>query len=150
MSASAFDAVVGAFLALARTAPALASGNVYEAGELDVLPEGKGQGLFVGMEGSSPQPVTLLTAPLDWQTIVRVDIVVRIDKRGADGALSCSDILAKLNQRVTADPTLGGVAVGAGVARVNVNRDRLETNAVALTALFAVDHRSTHDTLEPA
>jgi hypothetical protein len=149
MSVTAIDAVLSAVLASLRAQPPIAGGRVYEDGDIDELPETVDTALVVGLESAQPREIVLSTAPLQWTTVVRVECFAR--RSGRRGAvLPATELHAQAHQRLMSDPTLGGVAGGLELVRLAVDRELAATRAAVLVAFYAIEHRSTADTLLPA
>lgn len=150
MPATALDAVVSAVLAKLRAQPVLAGGRVYEDGDVDQIPEGDDAAIVVGLDDARPEPIVLSGAPLQWQTVVRIECFARRNPRASDGALPATALHAAAHARLMADPTLGGIANGMELVRLASDREIAATRAGVLVGFYAIHHRSTHDTLLPA
>lgn len=147
---TAVEAVVAGVLARLRAPVALAGGQVHEEGEVDGLPETVPLAIFVGLDSAAPSQVTLSTAPINWRSVLRLDCFARRNARDAGGMPTASALHAQAHARLMSDPTLGGIASGIELLRIAPDREVSATRAGVLTAFYAIDHRSTHDSLLPA
>lgn len=150
MPATALDAVLAAVLGALRAQPVIEGARVYEDGDIDQIPEEDRLAIVVGMDDARPEAVVLSGAPLQWQTVVRVECFARRNARADGGVLPAHALHAQAHARLMADPTLGGIANGLELVRLAADREIAATRAGVLVGFYAIHHRSTHDTLLPA
>ena len=128
------------FKARLEAAPALVDGGVI-AGKRRPMPEAVQAQIFVDLDDSPAQPVTLGNA-VEWNTRIRVRVLAR--SVGGTG----SDVLADRYMtaaygRVMADPYFSGAALQTDPAGIAWNtQDEADTTASECTAVFTVRHRA--------
>lgn len=128
------------FKARLEAAPALVDGGVV-AGKRRPMPEAVDAQIFVDLDDSPAQPVTVANA-IEWNTRIRVRVLAR--SVGSSG----SDVLADRHMtaaygRVMADPYFSGAALATDPAGIAWNtQDEADTTVSECTAVFTIRHRA--------
>lgn len=158
-SITSTDAIQQAVLALLLAAKAsstslLASAKVGEDIEFDNLPTGTDAGVQVSHVRDLPSyPYAGGTAPVQWQTTLRISTGVRGDRRGAQGRPSML-LLDEVHRALMADAHLAGQGLSNIVQGLQMQelRPDLDTQSAArigvVDALYTVIHQTPADSLE--
>lgn len=141
----AFPELVSAVKAALAADPPV-SANIFVNRRRSV-PEDENTSLVVRLDTADPEQGAILDAPIEWET----DIAVECYARGGsdeDVLQAVHDLAAQAWQRLLADPTLGGLAVGIEPRRVEWDFENTGEFLAAQILNFTVLHSTSSNNLE--
>ena len=146
---NAFDAIIAGALAVLQQAPAITSGPIGEAIDVQTLEEGVTEAVSVNLASSEPQnTAAILGHPIDWVSILQVEAYARRDSAAGGNGRASRVLQAKVYARLMASPQLGGVADDTRAPTITTEGAVLDTRMGCCTGYYPVLHRTAALSLE--
>lgn len=140
---TAFSKLVSAVITALSAQPPVCKA-VYRA-RANAIPDQDAEAISVQWERALPAPGAINGAPIDWATTVTVDCFARslVDS----GDVAVDPLLERVYERLSDDPTLGGMVSDLAIAGVEAENtaDGKKTGWVRLT--YVADHRTSNSLL---
>lgn len=144
MSQTAHRALCSHIAGLLLVTPALAGGRVFVQ-KRRPMPQAVSSQIFVYLE-ETPAEAKTLGANTEWQTRIRIECVAR-DTTGLSAESASDAMAAEVYERLMADDTFGGRAIGA-VCHLAWTDDESETGLATTQALCIVRHRTPRNSVK--
>lgn len=147
---NAHDAIVDGLLQALRYPAPVTSGRIEEDRDLfATIGEDETEAVSVTLEGSSPEQ-SYLGSPVDWFTEATIVHFARADSRQATPTAGRASraLHTRVYERLMADPSLGGRAMGIDEPRLTFDNLAGDTRAGLCTARYGIRHRTAAQTLE--
>jgi hypothetical protein len=111
------------------------------------LPVDVPSAVIVRVRQSSAQPFGVLDGPVDWSTTLELEVLAR-DTTAATADAAADAVLARVYQRLAADPTLDDRVIDLRPTALDYDLAAEADNLVAITLSITAEQRTANASLE--
>ncbi|OWW18412.1 hypothetical protein [Noviherbaspirillum denitrificans] len=144
MSNTIFAGIVAAFVSRLEESPSVSS-NVLRAMPREIA-EQHTNAVNVQFDGARPKESTIAGAPIDWISMISVELYAKSTAQTGD--LAVDPLLKGVYERIAADPTLGGVVAYVGIPSIDAEYDSKGQKTGWIRMMYPVEHRTNNSTLD--
>jgi hypothetical protein len=141
---TAFGSIVAGIVTRLQAAPAV-SAQVYRA-RLKPVAAQSDTAVVVRIRSSSAAPFAILNGPTDWDTLIDIECYARSATLSPDAA--ADELLGAVYDRLSADPTLGGLVMDLGVTDLQYDFAAEADQMACVTLTLKALHRTNNLSLE--
>ena len=146
MTTSQHLALREAIVQTLQAAPALASGRIKPGRQRVPMVAGVPEEVRVWLHEGDASPADVVGRRTQWQTQIAVHCMARTAD-GVDATTRVDALAQAVAARMTANRTLGGLALGSTLRRVTWEGEALDTDVDDTVLVFAISHRTAADSL---